>query len=95
MSDRDRMARVIKHIWTEPRFLAEFEWLNGSDSISQQLERQVGRGAMETYVATGHWPDPDQEVTLVMPDEPPDWDWWEPTTRWRRIAARDREFDAS
>lgn len=88
----DVMNIILKHVYTEPRFVAEIEW-SRRFSLSAQLMGQVPREELEEYVDTGQHPNPDRTITFVHYEEP-DWDWWEPTTRWRRIAARDRELDA-
>lgn len=84
------MNRIMKHAWLEPKFVAQVEWMADHPGLSMQIEQQVGRAAMEQYAAGGGWPDPDAAVTFVIHEEP-DWDWWEPTSEWRRLAARDRE----
>jgi hypothetical protein len=94
MTTADRFNAIIKHVWTEPRFAAEAEWYYENPGLAGQLMGQgVSREELEGFIDGNGWVDPDREVTFVV-HEPPDWDWWEPTTRWRRLAARDREFDA-
>ena len=85
---------VAKHVYTEPKFVARIEWGRDHPSLAAQLMGQVGRGALEQYVATGKHANPDQQIVFVKYDEP-DWDWWEPRydQPWRRQVARDREFD--
>lgn len=85
---------IIRHVWSDPRRVAEIEWMDLHPGPGFQIEEQVGREAMEQFAAGGGWPDPDARITIVMPPDPPDWDWWEPTTRWRREQARGRELDA-
>lgn len=91
-SRADTINIVMRHVWTEPRFAAEVEW-SRRFSLSSQMFGQVPRDELEEYVDTGQHRNPDRVITLVQYEEP-DWDWWEPTTRWRREAARDRELDA-
>jgi hypothetical protein len=91
MNEYDRFNVVTKHAWTEPRFRAEIEWSREFGLVAQ-LFGQVPRHELETYAATGQHVNPEREITLVQYEEP-DWDWWEPTSEWRRKAARDRELD--
>ena len=95
MSRLEQMNAVVKHVWTEPKFVAQVKWRALQPSLSQQLEAQVGRSAMERFAAGGGWPEPDRVVSFVLPDEEPDWDWWEPRhdQLWRREAARARELE--
>jgi hypothetical protein len=85
LADFDRIA---KHVWTEPKFVAEVEW-HGEYGLAAQLGRQAAP-QME-QIARGEQPTPNVEVTLAF-HEPPDFDWWEPRhdQPWRRQAARDR-----
>lgn len=92
MSRLDRLSIIARHVWTEPRAKAYIEW-SSRYSLSSQFMGQVPRGELDGYVDTGQHRNPDRTVTLVQYEEP-DWDWWEPTTQWRREAARDRELDA-
>ena len=96
MSKMDEISRVIKHVWSDPRFLAWIEWHDGHPSLARQLEEQMGRDGMRHYAQTGqHLPGvADQTVEFIRYEEP-DWDWWEPTSEWRRKDARSREFHMS
>jgi hypothetical protein len=89
------LSTIAKHVWTEPKFVAQIEWGRDHPSLAAQLMGQVPRKELEEYVDTGQHPNPDRRVSFVMYDEP-DWDWWEPRydQPWRRQAARDRELDA-
>jgi hypothetical protein len=85
-------SRIIRHVWTEPRFRTEVEWHN-EVGLNIQLQQQLGRVAMEQFADGDGWPDSEKEVTLTF-HEMPDWDWWEPRydSPGRRLASRDREF---
>jgi hypothetical protein len=94
MSRLSRFGVIAKHVYTEPRFKAEAEWLH-EFGVAAQLGRQVPREEMVGFVAGHGWENPDREIVLEM-HEPPDWDWWEPRhdQPWRRKQSRDRELDA-
>lgn len=95
MSRRMRnLNTIIKHVYTEPKTVAQIQWSADHPSVGMQLEQQVGWHNLQHYVATGQHPDPDIRVSIVQYDEP-DWDWWEPRydQPWRREQARDRELD--
>lgn len=83
MATAELRNAVIKHVWSEPRFVAWVEWHSEHPSLARQMADQLGRGAMEQFAAGNGWPDPDAEVAFIEYDEP-DWDWWEPTSEWRR-----------
>ena len=86
MSERmDRLSAIIKHVWSEPRFVAWVQWHEQHPGLSRQLEDQMGYDAMRYYAETGqHLPGvAEQTVEFIRYDEP-DWDWWEPTSERRR-----------
>ena len=88
-------SAVIRHVWTEPKFVAQVHWARDQPSLFEQIMAQVGRSAVEQYAAGGDWPNPDTLVHVEVRKEP-DWDWWEPRhdQPWRRQQARDRALDA-
>lgn len=90
-SNMDQVDAVLRHVWSEPRFVAWTEWFKDHPSLAQQLIEQVGYGAAERFAAGGGWENADQEISFVRYEEP-DWDWWEPTSQWRRLDARSRAF---
>lgn len=79
---------VLRHVWCEPRFVAEMEW-SREYSVGAQMMGQVPRHEVEQFVDGEGWENPDRTITIEF-HEPPDFDWWEPTSAWRRKAARDR-----
>lgn len=91
MTKTQKVSAIMKHAWSEPRFAAEMEW-NRLFSIGAQLFGQVPYSEMEHYAATGQHVNPEREITLTL-HEPPDWDWWEPTSEWRRKAGRERDLE--
>lgn len=92
MNFTSTLNTVMKHVWTEPRAAAQINW-HSEYGIGAQLMGQVPRDELEAYVDTGQHQNPGRVISIVIHEEP-DWDWWEPTTRWRREAARERELDA-
>ena len=89
MSDLDLMNRQLKHIWSEPRFLAWIEWGKTHPSLAEQMMNQLGHDAMRSFAEGNGWPDPEAEVSFVKYDEP-DWVLGEPTSEWRRKDAWSR-----
>lgn len=69
-------SKVCRVVFTDPKCLAQLEW-HREYGFSAQLEQQVPRDELETYVATGQHPNPDRRVSFVL-NEMPDFDWWEP-----------------
>lgn len=85
-------ATIIKHVWTEPKSVAQWEWLLENDGYANQLSQQVNRHAMQQFVDGDGWPEPEQRIAFHKPMMvEPDWDWWEPRhdQPWRRTSARD------
>jgi len=93
MSKLSEYDKTIQHVFGEEKSRAIFEYMSDYPSPMQQMLEQVGRAAAEQYADTGEWPDPDQRVSVVIQDERPDFDWWEPRhdAPWRRQYHRDRE----
>lgn len=92
MSSLGDFDRILRHIWSEPKFVAEVEYMNLPNHLSNQLAAQWPRTEMAHYIATGKHADPERTITFEAPPEPIDFDWWEPRydQPWRRQAARDR-----
>jgi hypothetical protein len=91
--------RVAKHVFSEPKFVAQFEYLRDYPNPMQQILGQIPREAVEGFIDGEAWPEgvANQTVTAVDFGETPDWDWWEPRhdQPWRRQAHRDRVFHGS
>jgi hypothetical protein len=89
------LNRVLKHVYSEPKFVAQVEWWHLHPDPIQQALAIVGRDAAEQYIEGHGWPEgvAEMEISVTMPPEEPDWDWWEPRhdQPWRREQARDRE----
>ena len=88
----EEFDRVLRHVWSEPKFVAQVEWMKDHPGIvGQMMEQGVSRSEIEGYIDGEGWEHPDREVTLVV-HEMPNFDWWEPRhdQPWRRQAARDR-----
>lgn len=93
MSQTDRIAAIARHVWTEPRRVAEMAW-DAKYSLGSQLMRQIPREEAEAFVDGEGWAEPDRVITIDV-YERPDFAWWEPRhdAPWRRQQARVRELD--
>lgn len=91
MSDTGSFTRVLKHVWSDPKFVAEMEWFRDHPNPMQQVFAQLGSRPGSNV---GDWlrEVADEEVYILI-HEPPDFDWWEPRhdQPWRRGQARDRQ----
>lgn len=100
MTDLAAFNRIVKHVYTEPKLVAVVEFMRDYPSPIQQMLGQVGsRPASYADEDVRAWLESvaDVEVSVTLPPERPDFDWWEPRhdQPWRRQAARDRELALS
>jgi hypothetical protein len=96
MTQSEKLTVILKHTWAEPKFVAQIEWMHDHpDPISQMFAQLGSRPVSKSDDDVRGWLEDvaDEEVSFVV-HEQPDWDWWEPTSEWRRKHARDRELDA-
>lgn len=89
---------IVKHCWSEPKFVAKVQWMGEHPDPVSQIFAQLGSQPVSKREGDVYrWlEDVADETVSVMIHEEPDWDWWEPRhdQLWRRAATRDRELDA-
>lgn len=95
MGAASEFGRVAKHVYTEPKFVAQVQWMHEHPNPVQQIFNQLGSQPLsKSDEDVRDWleANADRRVTVEI-HEMPDFDWWEPRhdQPWRRQAARDRE----
>lgn len=84
---------VLKHVYSEPKFVAQVQFWNECPTPMQQIFGSIPRPVVKDYIDGKGWPEhiANQTVSYVEYEQI-DFDWWEPRhdAPWRRQDARNR-----
>jgi hypothetical protein len=89
----DEMNRVLKHVYGEPKFVAQVQYWKECPSPAAQIFGAIPRPVLDDFVAGRGWPEDvaNRQVSFVQYEQI-DFNWWEPRhdAPWRRQDARNR-----
>lgn len=93
MSSIERYEEILRHVWLEPRSLAQSEWSKQNNPF--EFLREIPRAEVKAFVEGKGWSEKTGKKTVqITLRKEPDWAWWEPRydQPWRRETMRDAAF---